>query len=151
MRKIQKIDIAFEQLGDALEAYFAGRFHSALVLAAAAEQLFAGYLYKYGLTPAYINERYIITKLSNRLRYVSGEKETTEKDIGAFLNRVYNHSKHAGKDELDVWMDAKDEARRVIDRAISNYDQLSLRIEHDLQDLPLAQRFRVEPIRVRAE
>jgi hypothetical protein len=34
-RSIEKLQIALEQLEDALEAYFAGRFHSAIVLAAA--------------------------------------------------------------------------------------------------------------------
>jgi hypothetical protein len=152
MRKAQKIDMAFEQLTDALDAYFAGRFHSAIVLGAAAEQLFAGYLYKYGLKPAYIHERSLITRLANALRYHSGDKETTEKDIGDFMNRVYNHSKHAGKADLEVWMDARDEARLVIDRAISNYDQVCLRPEHPLPDLPSAQKFRMETIRdLRAE
>ncbi|MDQ7999497.1 MAG: hypothetical protein REU00_06410 [Pseudomonadota bacterium] len=34
-QSIDKLQIALEQLDDALEAYFAGRFHSAIVLAAA--------------------------------------------------------------------------------------------------------------------
>ena len=147
MQKVQKVDMAFEQLSDALDAYFAGRFHSAIVLGAAAEQLFAGYLHKYGLKPAYIHERSVIARLANALRYQSGEVGTTEKSIGDFMNRVYNHSKHAGKADLEVWMDARDEARLVIDRAISNYDQVSLRPEHPLPDLPSAQKFRTATIR----
>jgi HEPN domain-containing protein len=51
MQSIRKIDMAMEQLEDALEAYFRGHYHSATVLAGAAEQLFAGYLLKYGLNP----------------------------------------------------------------------------------------------------
>jgi hypothetical protein len=62
------------------------------------------------------------------------------------MNRVYNHSKHAGKTELEIDMDPKDEAARVIDRAISNYDQLFARVEHELPELPQAQRFRMESI-----
>src|SRR5262245_43028542 len=37
MKEVQRIDIAAEQLTDALEAYFDRRFHSATVLAGAAE------------------------------------------------------------------------------------------------------------------
>ena len=146
MEKVQKIDMAIQELEDALEAYFKGRHHSALVLAAAAEQLFAGYLLKYEITPAYPHERSIITRIANALRTESDPKETSEKDIGDLMNRVYNHSKHAGKTDHEVLMDAQDESHRVIDRAISNYDQLFTRLEHALPDLPLAQRFRMEAI-----
>jgi hypothetical protein len=59
------------------------------------------------------------------------------------MNHAYNHSKHAGKTGHEVQIDAREESHSVIDRAISNYDQLSSRIEHDLADLPLAQRFRM--------
>jgi hypothetical protein len=139
--------MAFEQLQDALEAYFKSRYHSAIVLAAAAEQLFAGYLLKHGLQPAYTQDRSIVTRLANALREESDEMVTTEKDIGDLMNKVYNHSKHAGKTDLDVWMNARDEAHRFIDRAISNYDQLFRLIDYDLPDLPLAQQFRTESIR----
>jgi hypothetical protein len=138
--------MAVQELEDALDAFFKGRYHSAIVLAAASEQLFGGYLLKYGLTSAYPHERSIITRIANVLRAENDEKETSEKAIGDLMNRVYNHSKHAGKTELKIEMDAKDEAARVIDRAISNYDQLFTLVEHDLPDLPQVQRFRTETI-----
>lgn len=146
MEKVQKINMAVQELEDALEAYFKGRHHSALVLAAAAEQLFAGYLLKYGLTPAYPQERSNITMVANALRTESDLEQTSEKGIGDLMNHVYNHSKHAGKNEHEVLMNAQNESRRVIDRAISNYDQLFTRLEHDLPDLPLAQRFLTDSI-----
>ncbi|MDI1236065.1 MAG: hypothetical protein PSV26_01120 [Polaromonas sp.] len=152
MQKIQKIDIALEQLEDALEAYFKGRHHSATVLAGAAEQLFAGYMLKCGLEPAWPQERAIITRIANALKEEGDVEPTTEKKIGDLMNHSYNHSKHAGKTGHEVSMDSKSEARRIIDRAITNYDQLCGQMEHDLPDLPLAQRFRLESIsEVRSE
>jgi hypothetical protein len=146
MQTLQKIDMALEQLEDALEAYFKERYHSATVLAGAAEQLFAGYLHKHGLKPAWIEDRAIITKIANGLRSDPNERPTTEDDIGGLMNRAYNSSKHAGKTDHEIEMDAREESQRVIDRAISNYDQLFTRVEHDLRDVPLAQRFREESI-----
>lgn len=146
METVHKIDMAMQQLEDALDSYLGARYHSAIVLAAAAEQLFSGYMHKYDLTPAYPHERSIITRIANALRTEADSEETSEREIGDLMNRVYNHSKHAGKDNLEVLMDAREEAGRVIDRAISNYDQLSSRLEHDLRDLPMAQRFRMESI-----
>jgi hypothetical protein len=146
MKIVQKIHIAVEQLEDALEAWFNARYHSAIVLAGAAEQLFGGYLMKHGIEPTYAQERRIITKIANSLRSESGEEQTTEKDIGDFLNRGYNHSKHAGKSDHQLQMDAREEAYRVIDRAITNYDQLLASPEYDLPDLPMAQKFRMESL-----
>lgn len=146
MQSVKKINMAVEELEDALDAYFKGRFHSATVLAGAAEQLFAGYLHKYGLKPAWNGERTIITKIANGLRSDANEKPTTEDQIGNLMNRAYNHSKHAGKADHDIEMDARTESWRVIDRAISNYDQLFSHPDLDLPDLPLAQRFRMESL-----
>lgn len=57
MREAQRLEIAVERVEDALKAHFDGRFHSAIVLAGAAEQLLAGYVAKHGLTPARIELR----------------------------------------------------------------------------------------------
>ena len=57
MQEVKKIDMAVEQLEDGLQAYFNGRYHSALVLAAAAEQLFAGYMHLHRIEPAFSNMR----------------------------------------------------------------------------------------------
>lgn len=154
MKQVEKIHIAVEELEDALKAYFERRFHSALVLAAAAEQLLAGYVMKHGLTPAWANTRMVVTKIANGLK-IDGdtyEKATTKKEIGDLMNRAYNHSKHAGTSDHTQWMDPKDEAHMAIDRAISNYDVLDAQGIYDLQDMPLAQRFVTESIaNVRAE
>jgi len=139
MQEVKKIDMAFQQLEDALTAYFNDRYHSALVLAAAAEQLFAGYMHLHKLEPAFTNMRRIIVKIANGLKGTAATNPTTEKDIGDLLNRAYNHSHHAGKTELELRMNPKFEAQETIDRAISNYDTLSSR--YDLPALPLAQRF----------
>ena len=148
MRQVHKLDIAVEQLEDALKAYFDGRFHSAIVLGGAAEQLLAGYVAKHGLTPAWSQMRTAIVKIANALKAQDGDSTdpTTEKDIGDLMNRVYNNSKHAGTKDHVVWMHPKLAAQEVIDRAISNYDALFGRSEYNLADLPLAQRFMTESV-----
>jgi hypothetical protein len=148
MRRVEKLHIAVEQLGDALKAYFDGHFHSAIVLAGAAEQLLAAYVQKHGLIPAYSAMRAAIVKIANGLKARDGNasRATTEKDIGDLMNRVYNNSKHAGTKDLVVWMDPKLAAQEVIDRAISNYDVLFARSEYNLPDLPLAQNFMMESV-----
>ena len=140
MQEVKKIDMAFQQLEDALAAYFNGRYHSALVLAAAAEQLFAGYMHLHELEPAFTSMRKIIVKIANGLKSASvmTEKRTTQ-DIGDLLNRAYNHSHHAGKTELELRINPKFEAQETIDRTISNFDALSSR--YVLPILPLAQKF----------
>ena len=146
VQEVKKIDMAFQQLEDALTAYFNGRYHSAIVLAAASEQLFAGYMHLHGLEPSFTNLRKAIVKIANHLKSTSGTryKATTEKDIGELLNRAYNLSHHAGKTELELLMNPKFEARETIDRAISNFDSVSSRYKQPL--LPLAQRFVTESI-----
>jgi hypothetical protein len=148
MRQVQKLDIAVEQLEDALKAYFDGRFHSAIVLAGAAEQLLGGYVLKHRLTPAWSQMRSAILKIANALNEKDGHSgsPSTGKQIGDLMNRVYNHSKHAGAKDHTVWMDPKLAAQEVIDRAISNYDVLFGRNEYNLPDLALAQRFMTESV-----
>lgn len=141
MQEVRKIDMAVQQLQDALDAYFKERYHSGLVLAAASEQLFAGYMHLHKMEPAYSSMRRAAVKIANGLKSRSGVAftPTTEKDIGDLLNRAYNHSHHAGKTNLTVQMNPKFEAAETIDRAISNFDCLVRK--YDLPDLPLAQRF----------
>ena len=142
MEQIQKIDIAVQQLEDALSAYFGGRYHSATVLAGAAEQLLAGYVLKKGLKPAWSQMRSAITKIANGLRQRSGAPErVTEDQIGSLMNHAYNNSKHAGTNDHTVCMNPKFEAAEIIDRVISNFDALSGSLDLKLPILPLAQRF----------
>jgi hypothetical protein len=149
MSPIDKLELAVQELDDALRCYFERRHHSALVLAAAAEQLFAGYVIKHGGTPAWRQDRLTITKIANGLRSLDDGSEhegTSEKDIGDLLNRAYNHSKHAGKSDLTVEHDPVFEAQAALDRAITNFDFLCGRVEYSLPDLPLAQQFRMESV-----
>lgn len=141
MQEVRKIDMAVQQLQDALDAYFNERYHSALVLAAASEQLLAGYMHLHNLEPAFSSMRRNIVKIANGLKSRSGDpfKPTTEKDIGDLLNRAYNHSHHAGKTGLELRMNPKFEAQETVDRAISNFDRLLFK--YDLPELELAQRF----------
>ena len=116
MQEVQKIDMALQQLEDALRAYFSDRYHSALVLACAAEQLFAGYVHSHGIEPAFSSMRRAIVRIANGLKAESADSfvPTTEKDIGDLLNRAYNHSHHAGKSQLQVRMNPKFEAQEAI-------------------------------------
>jgi hypothetical protein len=108
----------------------------------------AGYVAKHGLTPAWSQMRTAILKIANALRAEDGDSsgQTTEKEIGDLMNRVYNNSKHAGTKDHIVWMDPKLAAQEVIDRAVSNYDVLFARSDYNLSDLPLAQRFMTESV-----
>lgn len=144
LQEVEKLQIAIEQLEDALVAYFAGRFHSAIVLAGASEQLLAGYLLKYGQTPSWVQTRGIVTRIANALRDEPDEEPTTEKEIGDLLNRSYNNSKHAGTSDHVVVMDPHFEAKAVIDRAITNFDALDALGVTGLREISLAQRFMVE-------
>jgi hypothetical protein len=146
MKQVEKLDMAIEQLEDALKAYFDERYHSAIVLAGAAEQLFAGYVMKHGQVHAWSRGRTAITKIANGLRnYGFGtSKATTEDKIGSLMNRAYNSSKHAGTKDHSLLMDPKFEAQEQIDRALSNFDMLSARADYDLPILPLAQSFMQE-------
>jgi hypothetical protein len=145
--KLKKLDMALEQFEDALKSYFDGRYHSATVLAGAAEQLFAGYLLKHKQEPSWTQMRSAATKIANGLKQQSGDEEpTTLDEMGKVMNRAYNNSKHAGTKDHAVWLDAKMEAQQVIDRTIANFDQLSARPEYDLPVVPLAQRFIMESI-----
>ena len=148
MAPTTKLIIAAEQLEDALQAFFNGRYHSAIVLAGAAEQLLAGYMLKHGLSPAWHQEQKTITKIANGLkaRDEAATEATTEKDIGDLMNHAYNHSKHAGKKDHVVAFDSKFEAMSIIDRALSNYDVLSARPEYSLDYLSLAHRFYTAPL-----
>jgi hypothetical protein len=144
IQEVEKLQIAIEQLEDALEAYFTGRFHSAIVLAGASEQLLAGYLLKYGQTPSWVQTRNVVTRIANALRDESDEEPTTEKKMGDLLNRAYNNSKHAGTSDHTVLMDPHFEANAVIDRAITNLDALEAQGVAGLREMPLAQRFMTE-------
>lgn len=106
MFEVSKLAMAVEQLDDSLKAYFDGRYHSAIVLAGAAEQLFAGYVLKQNMEPAWSQTRRTITKIANGLHYrQTGEPgKATEKDIGDLLTHAYNNSKHAGAKDHVVQM-----------------------------------------------
>lgn len=107
MKKIQKLDMAVEQLEDALKMYFEGRYHSATVLGGAAEQLLAGYVIKNEMTPAFLQDRTTITMIANGLGKHAGiaSGQITEKKIGDKLNFGYNQAKHAGKNDHVVPID----------------------------------------------
>jgi hypothetical protein len=143
MKEVHKLDMAVEQLEDALKVYFEGRFHSAIVLAGAAEQLLAGHVLKNKMKPAWSQMRSAVTKIANGLEQQKTGKPgtTTEDQIGALMNRAYNHSKHAGTKDHAVYMNPKFEARELIDRTISNYDALFGLRDYDLPQIQLSQRF----------
>ena len=109
MEQVRKIDMAIQQLEDALTTYYLGRYHSALVLAGAAEELFGVYVRKHGGTPAWGQTRAAITKISNGLRERQGDEEpASEDEIGRQMNYAYNNSKHAGPADLEIRVRPKD-------------------------------------------
>lgn len=148
MKEVRKLDMAVEQLEDALQAYFDGRFHSATVLAGAAEQLFAGYLLKNEQQPAWANMRIAATEIAISLSQQDGstQKPATLDKIGTRMNYAYNNSKHAGSKDHVLMIDAKLEAQHLLSRAISNFDVLAMRADYDMPAIPLAQRFMIESV-----
>lgn len=146
MKQVDKLSIAIEQLEDALEAYFNGRFHSATVLAGASEQLLAGYVSKHRGIPAWVQERSLVTKIANGIKGFKdvGTTPTTEKKIGDLMNHAYNNSRHAGTKDHTLLFDPRSAAYDLIDRAITNYDMLLSRSDYELPDVRLVQRFRME-------
>lgn len=148
MIEVSKLTMAVEQLEDSLKTYFGGRYHSAIVLAGAAEQLFAAYVLKQNMEPAWKQSRRTLTKIVNGLHYrQTGEVgKETEKDIGDVLNHGYNHSKHAGAKDHVVQINPRFEARELLERVISNYDMLLECGAYELPDIPLFHDFLKEPI-----
>lgn len=148
MKQIEKLEIALEQLEDALSAYFHARYYSAIVLAGASEQLLAGYVLKHGGTPAWSQSRSAIVMIANGLKLLQegDPTPTTEQDIGDLLNHAYNNSKHAGSKDHTLQLDPKSEAHELIDRAVLNFDFLLSRPDYSLHDIPLIERFRMEGI-----
>jgi hypothetical protein len=148
MKTVEKIDIAVEQLQDALKAYFDGRYFSAMVLAGAAEQLFAGYLHKHRITPTWQQTRNAAAKIARALSPGSTRSlAATERSIGDLMNFAYNNAKHAGSSDHTVAIEPKDEAKAVIDRAVSDFDALFVFPGYNLPDIPLAQKFVAESAR----
>ena len=142
MKNVEKIDIAVEQLQDALTAYFDRRYFSAMVLAGAAEQLFAGYLHKHKITPTWQQTRSAAAKIARALSPGSATNiSASERSIGDLMNFAYNNAKHAGSSDHTIAIGPKDEAKAVIDRAVSNFDTLYAFPGYNLPDIPLAQKF----------
>jgi hypothetical protein len=143
--EVEKMTMGIQQLEDALLRYYEERYHSAIVLAGAAEQLFAGYLHKHGEEPAFNSSRAASAGLANLILAEKG-RAVTEKEMGDAINRPYNQSKHASSSDLVVKMNPKHDARHFIERAIQNFDACSALGYSNLPVIDLAQRFTTETL-----
>ena len=120
MPAVERLSVACELLQQALRLYYeGGANYACLHLAGAAEDVLGAYVEKHGGESAFNNHRRASVRLS---AYFSADgKASTEKAIGDVINFSKNRTKH-GHGLVDF--DPKEEARQLLDRAVSNYYQL---------------------------
>ncbi|GAB1267482.1 hypothetical protein NBRC116493_07350 [Aurantivibrio infirmus] len=120
----KKVDIAKAQLDAAIKLYFIGdEYFSSITLAGAAENVFGSILKLLGKEPALYSfartERMIVQALHG--------EEVDENELRKAMNDVRNNIKHfSGLGEQEISLDPKESAEHMINRAISNLEELNL-------------------------
>lgn len=113
LMKLEKEDIALDQLHCAIELFLAGRFIPAITLAGAAEEIF-GKAVSRGRNSLDVIVRFITSTGRSASR--------TEKQIKDACNRVRNCLKHGAQGTIEL--NPKLEAYLLIARSIENYQRL---------------------------
>lgn len=122
MPSYSKLSVATEQLDTALRLYLSNSdYFSVITLAGAAEEILGVFLKRHNQPNAFEED----LKSSLRVyRWLHGE-ECSPESMHKTINRVKNASKHMqGKKDLEIVCDAREEARSILDRAITNYYRL---------------------------
>lgn len=115
----EKLSVATEQLDTALRLYF-GRhdYFSVITLAGAAEEILGVYLKIHGRPNAFDET---LESSLRVYRWLFGEEESRD-SLHKTVNRVKNSSKHMmGKNDISLECNPREEAKKVLDRAVSNY------------------------------
>ena len=122
--EISKLSVACELLESALIMYYRGdSYFATLHLAGAAEELFAAYLTRQGCKSAFESMRTDGVDLANALS--THDPAMTAKDMAGLMNHGKNRTKHMDSVGDDViGFEPLEEARDVLDRAVSDYYQL---------------------------
>jgi hypothetical protein len=113
------VELAVSQLDTALDLYLAGIDYIAVITLAGAAEEILGHIAKSKTgTNALTNQADIL----RRLHEIFEEAPMREKDAKYDLNLYKNLAKHADhKQSPVIYMDAKDEAADMLERAIENY------------------------------
>lgn len=124
--KIGKATLAKMQLEDAMDLFLVGKRISAITLAGAADNIFAGLLEQQGAMPAAKEawKSIVDIRAKSGLKY-SGDR--TEKDVFNEWNNSRNRLKHHGPREDNILMiNVFDEAYLSIQRANKDGDKLGI-------------------------
>ena len=132
-----KLEVATQQLDTALRLYFQKKeYFSAITLAGAAEEIFGVYLKIHNQTNAFDNHLKSSLNVYHWLHETEGSRDQMHKTI----NRIKTASKHMqGKHDTSIVCDAREEAKDILDRAISHYYTL-MQFE-DLEETPKIAKF----------
>jgi hypothetical protein len=122
IRDHDKLTVASQQLDTALRLYFGRReYFSAITLAGAAEEILGVYLKLHKQPNAFGNDLDASLRVYRWLHGAEGSPKQLHKTI----NRVKNSTKHmAGRSDRTLTCDAREEARDILDRAVTNYYRL---------------------------
>jgi hypothetical protein len=124
VKKYEKIDIARQQLDTAIELFFQGGNHFAIItLAGAADEIFGKFLGLVGRESSLAN---IVRSTALFHKMVYGE-ELPHKEFILRANLAKNSIKHLdSEDDLTIALDAYEEMIEMLVRATDNYYGLDL-------------------------
>lgn len=132
-----KLAVATQQIDTALRLYFGRReYFSAITLAGAAEEILGVYLKIHKQPSAFENDLESSLRVYRWLHGVKSYRDSMHKTI----NRVKNGAKHLrGRNDLELVCDAREEAKDILDRAVTNYYRLMS--WEDLRETPRIRKF----------
>ena len=115
-------DIALAQLETAFRLFAEGNdFYSVITLAGAADEIFGRLLSHRGGVTALAS----LTKAAKAIQVIIGGSPADEKVFVERANRARNAMKHLNQSGQKVVLDSRQEAIDMLERAISNYWELS--------------------------
>jgi hypothetical protein len=122
LKNYKKFEIAIHLLKTALSLYFKEKdYLSVIHLAGASEEILGKYLKIKGKK----NSIYSIKEAGIALQKLLYKKDVDEKEFADSANYVKNSIKHMyASNDSNIKLDAKKEARQMLDRAIVNYWRL---------------------------
>lgn len=122
MPKYSKLFVATEQLDTALQLYLGGHdYFSAITLAGAAEEILSVYLKRHSQPNSFDED----LESSQRVYLWLYGEEVSRHAMHKTVNRVKNATKHMqGKSDTELVCHPAEEAKTVLDRAVSNYYRL---------------------------
>jgi hypothetical protein len=128
-------EMALSQLESGLRLYFDREYYSAITLGGAADEIFGQLLRVQGKEPSIESIKRAVAEIFEQ----TTGRALDPKRVAHRANHARNSLKHWNDgDELVVEFDALEEARDMLDRAISNYWQLQSQLS------PAMERFQRE-------